>query len=783
MFKRILIFTILTVSFMTFSLPVEAQLPPLIDRELLFGNPEIAGASISPDGKYIMFRKPYKGVMNIYVKKAEDPFDKARLVTNRSGAERPIAGAFWSRDSRYILFTADKGGDENFNVYAVNPSDESKAGEEVPQPRNITDGKSVRAQIIAVPESEPDAIFVGINERDKAWHDLYKVKLSTGERTLVKENKDRIGGYVFDNADKMRLAVRTPQNGHTEVLRLDADGTAKVIYTCDLFEVCGPVRFHKDNRRVYMTTNKGGNDLTSLILLDVETGKEEMVESDPLKRVDFGGASFSDLTDEITSTSYTDDRTKIYWKDKKFEDDYKFLQSKYPNMEIGFGSRTADEQMILVNVFSDTEPGETILFNRKTRQITPQYKIRQNIDRAALSPVKTVRYKSSDGLEIPAYLTLPKGASAKNLPVVVFPHGGPWARDFWGYNPWSQFLANRGYAVLQPNFRASTGFGKKFLTAGNNEWGQKMQDDITWGVKHLISEGIADPKRVGIMGISYGGYATLAGVAFTPDVYAAGVAIVAPSNTVTLLEAIPPYWEAGRTLMYARMGNPNTPEGKAQMMRQSPVNSADKIKTPLMVVQGANDPRVNKREADQIVVALRDRGFPVEYIVAPDEGHGFARPINNMAMLAAAEKFLAKHLKGRFQESMTPEVAKRLTEITVDPKTVTFAKKVEMNAAPTVNLGGKWTMTADAGGQTIPIQLELKQDGAALSGSLSSAMGGGTLTEGKVSGKTLMGTFKVEVQGQPMELKMEGAIDGDKMTGTLSGPGLPPITFTATKEK
>jgi protease II len=224
-------------------------------------------------------------------------------------------------------------------------------------------------------------------------------------------------------------------------------------------------------------------------------------------------------------------------------------------------------------------------------------------------------------------------------------------------------------------------------------------------------------------------------------------------------------------------------EGKAQMTRQSPVNSADKIKTPLMVVQGANDPRVNKREADQIVVALRDRGFPVEYIVAPDEGHGFARPVNNMAMLAAAEKFLAKHLKGRFQESMTPEVKTRLTEITVDPKTVTLAKKAEMNAAPTVNYGGKWNLTADANGQAIPITLELKQDGANLSGSLSSAVGGGTLTEGKVSGKTLMGTFKVEVHGQPMELKMEGAIDGDKMTGTLSGQGLPPMTFTATKEK
>jgi dipeptidyl aminopeptidase/acylaminoacyl peptidase len=260
--------------------------------------------------------------------------------------------------------------------------------------------------------------------------------------------------------------------------------------------------------------------------------------------------------------------------------------------------------------------------------------------------------------------------TAKNLPLVVFPHGGPWGRDYWRYNSFAQFLANRGYAVLSPNFRASTGYGKKFLDAGNRQWGDKMQDDLTWGVKHLISQGTVDPKRVGILGGSYGGYATLAGVTFTPDLYAGAVAIVAPSNLITLLETIPPYWESIRVTFYKRMGDPTTPEGKAQLTRQSPLTYANKIKTPLLVVQGANDPRVNKREADQIVIALRDRGFPVEYLVAPDEGHGFARPVNNMAMLAQSEKFLAKYLGGRYQETMTPEVAKRLAEITVDPKTV-----------------------------------------------------------------------------------------------------------------
>ena len=305
-----------------------------------------------------------------------------------------------------------------------------------------------------------------------------------------------------------------------------------------------------------------------------------------------------------------------------------------------------------------------------------QYQSREKLNRSYLAPMKPVKYASSDGLEIPAFLTLPKGVEPKNLPVIIVPHGGPWYRDSWGYSPAGQFLANRGYAVLQPNFRGSTGYGKKFIDAGNKQWGDKMQDDVTWGAKYLIAQGIADPKRVGIMGGSYGGYAALAGVAFTPDVYAAAVSLVGPSNLITLLESIPPYWESGRKLFYERMGDPNTPEGKAQLLRQSPLTSAAKIKTPLMVIQGANDPRVTKRESDQIVIALRDRGFPVEYIVAPDEGHGFTRSVNNMATFASAEKFLAKYLGGRYQETMTPEVAQRLKEITVDVKTVTLPKMI-----------------------------------------------------------------------------------------------------------
>ena len=779
--KKFIFFALILTAFTVFASGVIAQLPSLIDREAFFGNPEYAGAQISPDGKYISFIKPYKDTLNIWVKDVNAPFDSAKPITNDTA--RPIRSYFWSRDSRYILYVQDKGGDENFNVYAVDPSAKPSAGTDVPPARNITDAKGIRAIIQAVPDSDPDSLYVGINDRDKAWHDLYKIKISTGERTLINENKDRYQGMIFDNADKLRLAVRSAQNGDTELLRIGADGTASKIYDCNLFETCSPLRFHKDNKRVYLQTNKGDGDLIELALLDVETGKIEKVESDPLKKVDLGGVSFSNRTDQIIGTVYEDERTRIYWQDKALKKDYDFIKKKLGDREISFNSATADETKFIVSTFSDVDPGTVWLFDRKTRNLATLYQVREKLDRKSLAPMKPIRFKSSDGLEIPAYLTLPKGVEAKNLPMVVVPHGGPWARDSWGYHSYAQFLANRGYAVLQPNFRASTGYGKKFLNAGNNEWGQKMQDDITWGVKYLIDQGIADPKRVGILGGSYGGYATLAGVTFTPDLYAAAVAIVAPSNLQTLLESVPPYWEAARTIFYKRMGDPNTPEGLEQMKRQSPLTYADRIKTPLMVVQGANDPRVNKRESDQIVIALRDRGYAVEYILAPDEGHGFARPVNNMAMLAAAEKFLAKHLGGRYQDSMTKEVQKRLGEITVDPKDVKIEKAADASAAPSVEVTGKWSVSLEAGGQAVDLDLELEQNGAEIGGKMISALGGGTLEKGRVSGANISGTINADVQGQPMEIKMEGKVEGSKMTGTFMVPGIGNLPFTAVKNK
>ena len=750
--------------------PVWAQSPPLIDREILFGDPEIAGAQISPDGAFIAFIKPFKGTRNIWVKKTAEPFDKAKPIT--ADTKRPIPTYFWSRDGKYILFVQDKAGDENYNVYAVNPAETPASGQDVPTARNLTDVKGVRAAIYSVPRSEPDAIYVGLNDRDASWHDLYKVKISTGERTLIRKNTERITAYYFDLKGQLRLATRSAENGDTEVLRVDADKFTKV-YSCNVFETCGPIRFHKDGERVYFQTNKGsGVDLVSLVLFNPATGKEELVETDPLKRVDFGDAMFSEVSDDLVATTYEDERERIYWKDKTFEADYKILQKQLPGKEIHAVSFTNDEKLWIVGANADTDPGSTYLYDRNTKKLTLQYQIREKLNRSYLAPMKPVKYPSSDGLEIPAFLTLPKGVEPKNLPAVIVPHGGPWYRDSWGYNSLAQFLANRGYAVLQPNFRGSTGYGKKFIDAGNKQWGVKMQDDVTWGAKYLIAQGIADPKKIGIMGGSYGGYATLAGVAFTPDLYAAGVSIVGPSSLITLLESIPPYWEQIRKLFHERMGDPNTPEGKAQLLRQSPLTAAEKIKTPLLVIQGANDPRVKKRESDQIVIALRDRGFPVEYMVAPDEGHGFARPVNNMAMFASAEKFLAKYLGGRYQESMTPEVSQRLNEINVDPKTVTLPKMTTASVElpkPAVDLRPgthNYKASIALGGNSIPLSVktDIKEENGAWTVNETAQTPQGDIVDVSTIEKGSLVLKRRVIKQGPMSIEMN--VTPNKLSGT-----------------
>jgi dipeptidyl aminopeptidase/acylaminoacyl peptidase len=646
-----------------------SEIPPLIDRELFFGDPEISGAKLSPDGRYISFRKPYQGVVNIWVKGTHEPFEAARPLT--ADTARPVTGYFWTRDARFVLYVQDKGGDENYHVYLVDPDASIDEESGVPQARDLTPFEGVQARIYAVPKTTPGQIVIGLNHRDPELHDVVRLDLESGEAELLVENDQNVADWQTDLSGNVRLGIRVDEEGGTEILRVEKRSLVRV-YSCSSDESCGPLRFHKDGRRVYMITNKGEDvDLTRLVLFDPASGELEVVESDPLAEADFGGAAFSKVTDELVATYYLGDRLRIYPRDEALARDLETLRERLPEGEIYFGSATRDERLRLVRVTRDVDPGSVFLFDRETREVTLQYRSRPDLPSQHLAPMEPVRYAGRGGLSIPAYLTTPKGVEPRRLATVIMPHGGPWARDTWGYDPYAQFLANRGYAVLQPNFRGSTGYGKAFLNAGNEQWGTGlMQHDLTDGVRYLASRGIADSNRVAIFGGSYGGYATLAGLAFTPEVYAAGVSYVGPSSILTLLDSIPPYWGPLRKIFHVRVGDPEDSEDLERLKAQSPLYSADRIRAPLLVIQGANDPRVKKAESEQIVTALRDLGREVEYVLAPDEGHGFAGRENRLAVAASLEQFLAKHLGGRCQEEMPADVAQRLEELTVDVTTV-----------------------------------------------------------------------------------------------------------------
>ena len=657
-------------------LPYLDQLPPLIDRELFFGDPEIAGAQLSPDGTYLSFLKVHKGVLNIWVKELHEPFEAARPVT--ADTTRPVRSYFWSQDGRYILYAQDKGGNENFHIYAVDLQAAPDPSTGVPPARDLTPLEQVRAVIYAVPANKPDIMIVGLNDRNPALHDVYQLNIRTGERTLILENRDNIAGWMADDDGNVRLAVRLNAAGDTEILRV-VDTTLTPIYTCTVEETCSPLAFHPDGTHIYLITNHGDQvDLARLVLFNPDTGQEELIDQEPEGKVDIGGALFSRATRKLLATYYVGDRVRIYPKDSTFANDLQRLRTLLPDGELGFGSTTRDDRLWIIATSQDVDPGSTYLYDRASGNVTFLYRSRPELPTEYLAHMQPIHYTSRDGWDIPGYLTIPRNVDPRNLAVVVMPHGGPWARDTWGYNAYAQFLANRGYAVFQPNFRGSTGYGKRFLNAGNKQWGTGiMQHDITDGVQYLIKEGIANPERICIFGGSYGGYATLAGLAFTPDLYACGISYVGPSNLITLLKSIPPYWGPIRKIFDVRVGNPDEPADVERLKAQSPFFHATNIKAPLMVIQGANDPRVKKGESDQIVAALRDLGREVVYLLAEDEGHGFARRENRLAVAVAIEKFFAQHLGGRYQEEVPPEIARRLRELTVDIRTVRIPETVE----------------------------------------------------------------------------------------------------------
>ena len=634
--------------------------PPLIDRTLFFGYPEIAYAQISPDGSKLAFLKPYLGTLNIWVTDRTRPLQEARPVSQERG--RPIRQYFWSRDSKHLLYLLDNDGNEDFHLYALEASGSSPA-------RDLTPFEKTSARILCLPKSDPSVIYVGINQRDPKCHDVFRIDIRTGEQTLIRQNDDDIAEWIFDHKGTLRLAMRHDHGGHTQILKVGDTG-ATPIWSCLIEETAIPFAFHPDGKRLYMSSNKGHDvDLMCLVLIDAETGEEEFVESDPLKTVDFSAPLFCPVTDELIATSYIGDRRRMYFLGDAWKEEFQKLTALFPDSDIEFDSSSSDGTLWILFVRSDVNPLSAYLYDRTTQKVSFLYHARPNLPSQHLATMHPISYHTRDGLIIHGYLTLPPGKS-KNLPLIVHPHGGPYARDYWGYNPEVQLLANRGYAVFQMNFRGSTGYGKAFQIAGKKTWGDAMQQDITDGVMHLIQQNIADPKRVAIYGASYGGYATLAGLAFTPKIYAAGVSFVGPSNILTLLATFPPYWHTEKLFFDEFVGNVDNPEDVARLRRQSPLFSAENIIAPLLVVQGANDPRVKKDESDQIVRALYSKGREVEYLVADDEGHGFSKEENRLAFSVALEQFFAKHLGGRCQKEVPESIANKLEEMRVDPSTL-----------------------------------------------------------------------------------------------------------------
>jgi len=598
-----------------------------------FRNPPKVGYSLSPNGEYLAFMQPWENRLNVFVEKIGS--GQATRVTGAK--ERDIAGYAWKGDNR-LVYIQDTGGDENYRLYAV--------GVDGSNPKDLTPFEKVRAQIIDRLERNESEILVGLNKRVPQVFDVYRINVNTGEMQMIAENPGNYTGWATDWDGKLRIAVTTDGVNSTLMFRnTEAEKFAPVV-TTSFRETIAPLLFTADNKQLYVATNIG-RDKTAIVKYDVENKKElEKIYEHP--EVDVTNLLSSRKRRVITGVSYVTDRSNYHFIDKQRADLQKDLERRLPGYEVRLNGCNLDEDKCLVRTFSDRSLGAFYFYDLKSKDFRKLADVSPWLKDQDLVPMKPIKYQSRDGLTINGYLTLPKGVPARNLPVVVNPHGGPWYRDTWGYNPEVQFLANRGYAVLQVNFRGSTGYGRKFWESSFKQWGKTMQDDITDGVQWLIKQGIGDPKRVGIYGGSYGGYATLAGLVYTPDLYAVGVDYVGVSNLFTFMKSIPAYWKPYLEMLYEMIGHPE--KDKDLLTAASPVFHSDKIKVPLLIAQGANDPRVNKAESDQMVEALKKRGIEVPYIVKANEGHGFGNEENRFEFYRAMEEFLGKHLGGRVEK-------------------------------------------------------------------------------------------------------------------------------------
>ena len=662
---------------------MQAQLPPLIDREVFFADPKLAGVQVSPDGKYLSFLRPYNGAMNIWLQPIDEGILRDAFPITQSS--KPILTYFWTHDSQYILYAQDRDGDENDHLYRIAIADALPG--KIPPAIDLTPREGVKTLLYALPTDRPQIALIGLNDRNPSLHDLYELDIPSGKLTLLYENTDGILGWAMDAQGRPRFATRLGPEGETQIYEV-RPGKKKWAFTLRYQtawdESAGITHIPRKGKAVYLITNKGA-DKTRLVLWDPAKGTEKLIHQDPLDRVDIAGVEFDIKTDSLLYVAYAEDEPRRYFFSSRWEALFKKWAEKLTGYEVSVQDHSDDERYFVLRAWHDREPGHYYLWDEETQRLIDLGRSNPDLPVEYLAERRPVRIRVRDGAEIPGYLTLPKGVPAKNLPAVLLVHGGPWWRDQYGYDPLAQFLANRGYAVLQVNFRASTGYGKAFLNAGNKEWGTgRMQHDLTDAVQEMIRQGLFDPKRVAIMGGSYGGYATLAGVTFTPELYACGVDIVGPSSIITLIRSVPPYWRPAIKIFYTRVGNPDDPTDAERLKAQSPLYHVDRIRVPLLVIQGANDPRVKQQEADQIVYALHQKGLPVEYILAPDEGHGFRQYINRMAMMVAIENFLARHLGGRLQAEVREEITQRLRAITVDPATVKPTQEAlsALSAAP-----------------------------------------------------------------------------------------------------
>ena len=607
-----------------------AAMPPLLPMEDFFKNPESASFAISPDGTKLAFMRPWEHRMNVYVRDIATGEEKR--VT--SATERDIAGFFWKGNGK-VVFVQDSGGDENFHIYITDIK-----GSEA---RDLTPFEKVRAGIVDDLEDDPNHMVIDMNKRDPEVFDVFRCDINTGELVQIAENPGGIIGWMTDHDGKLRAAIDTDGVNTSFLYRTTEDEPFRTLITTNFKETFDPALFAYDNKMMYIESNLS-SDKTAIYTFDPEANKvlDLVFEHD---EVDAGGILHSKKRKKITGVTFTTDKRHYKFFDEDREELQKAVDKFFPNYEAVVVDMDDDERRVIVRTYSDRTRGAYYLYDRKDNSISKLAELSPWLKEEQMAPMKAITYKSRDGLTIHGYITLPEGVESKDLPLVVNPHGGPSARDVWGFDSLAQFLANRGLAVLQVNFRGSTGYGKSFWQAGFKQWGRKMQDDVTDGVLWAVDQGIADRNRLAIFGGSYGGYSALAGATFTPDLYACAVSYVGPSNIFTLLETIPPYWKPLREMEYEEIGDPV--KDKELLEAISPVFHAENIKIPLFVAQGANDPRVNKAESDQIVEAVRKAGKDVVYMVKDNEGHGFHNEENRFDFYRQMEEFFRKHLGSR----------------------------------------------------------------------------------------------------------------------------------------